>query len=71
MIVVSDGGADYNDVSASREAHDFIVRQGCKILGIAIGDDSQMKAWCDNVQGIDSIDELPVALTALVQEALK
>jgi hypothetical protein len=78
MIVVSDGGADYNDVSAARAAHDFIVRQGCRVIGIAItgdhawaDDGTAMRAWCDNVQVVKSIDDLPIALTNLVQEALK
>lgn len=78
MIIVSDGGADYNDVQAARDAHDFIVRQGCRVIGIAItgdhpiaDDGSAMRAWCDNVQVVKSIDDLPIALTNLVKEALK
>lgn len=71
LIVVSDGGADYNDVQAARQAHDFIVSQGCAILGIAIGHDQAMSNWCDNVQAVRSIEDLPIALTNLVKEALK
>lgn len=78
MIVVSDGGADYNDVAAARAAHDFIIAQGCRVIGIAIcgdhvfaDDGSAMRAWCDNVQAVKSIDDLPIALTNLVREALK
>lgn len=73
LIVVSDGGADYNDVQPSRQAHDFIVSQGCTILGVAIGGHSleAMSQWCTNVQQVASIDDLPIALTNLVKEALK
>lgn len=71
MIVVSDGGADSNDVEASRQAHDFIVSQGCRVIGIAIGCVEQMKQWCDNCQAIDTIEDLPVALTKLVQESMR
>lgn len=71
MIVVSDGGADGNDKKAAREAHDFIVSQGCIVIGIAIGSETLMKEWCDNVQAIESFEDLPVALTHLVREAMK
>lgn len=71
LMVVSDGGADYNDVNAARQAHDFIVSQGCRVIGIAVGCADEMSAWCDNCVGIESIDELPVALTRLVQEAMR
>lgn len=70
MIVVSDGGADYNDVKASRQAHDFIVSQGCTVLGIAIGAETEMKNWCTNVQAVNDINDLPIALTNLVRKAL-
>ncbi len=71
IIVVSDGGADYADRNAAREAHDFIVSQGCIVIGIAIGCENQMKEWCDNVQAIESFEDLPIALTNLVREAMK
>lgn len=71
MIIVSDGGADYNDVQAARAAHDFIVARGCTVLGIAIGYDQSMTNWCDNVQAVKSMDDLPIALTNLVRDALK
>lgn len=71
LIVVSDGGADCNDVEASRQAHDFIVSQGCRIIGIAIGCVEQMAQWCDNCQSIDTVEDLPVALTKLIQEAMR
>lgn len=69
IIVVSDGGAE--DPVEAREAHDFIVSQGCTILGIAIGHPGPMSAWCDNVHGISSVNELPTALTMLVQGVLR
>jgi hypothetical protein len=71
MIVVSDGGADYNDQEAAKIAHDFIISQGCPVLGISIGSPMDMQKWCENVQSIDSVDELPVALTNLIREVLK
>ena len=71
MIVVSDGGADYADRDAARRAHDFVVAQGCVVLGIAVGADREMRQWCDNVQSIKSMDDLPVALANLVKEALR
>jgi len=71
MIVVSDGGAEGGDVEAARAAHDFIVGRGCAILGVAIGSDHLMRQWCTNVQSVTKIDELPIALTNLVKEALK
>ena len=71
MIVVSDGGADWNDIEPSRAAHDFIVSQGCKVIGIAIACADAMKQWCDNCVAIESIDDLPVALTTLVLETMK
>lgn len=71
MIVVSDGGADYDDVAAARAAHDFIVARGCTVIGIAIGGDAPMRAWCDNVESVHSIEDLPVALTNLVRGASK
>lgn len=71
MIVVSDGGANHNDVQASREAHDLIMMQGGIVIGISIGSAAAMKQWCDNVEEINSVEDLPNALTVLVREAMK
>lgn len=71
MIIVSDGGADYHDVRASKIAHDFIRQQGCIIFGVAIGCEDQMKQWCDNVHAIQSMTDLPIALTNLIKESIK
>jgi hypothetical protein len=70
LIVVSDGGADGNDVENARAAHDFIVARGCIVIGIAVGAEQAMRRWCDNVQPIDSMEDLPIALTNLVREAM-
>ena len=68
MIVISDG--DAGDPAQARAAHDLIVFQGGIVVGIAIGRAQPLEKWCDNVQAIQNIDELPKALTAIVQHVM-
>ncbi len=64
MIVISDGGAE--DWQRARQVHDLMVARGTAVLAIGIETDI-IKQWADNYHVIDSVDELPTALTGLVQ----
>ena len=64
MIVISDGAAQ--DWQRARQAHDLLVARGTAVLAIGIETDI-IKQWADNYHVIDSVDELPTALTGLVQ----
>lgn len=68
LIVISDGGAD--DPARARDAHDLIVAKGCSVVAIGIETD-QIRHWSDNYEVIDDVDELPTALTSLVQNLIK
>lgn len=68
LIVISDGGAD--DPARARDAHDLIVAKGCSVVAIGIETD-QIKHWSDNYEVINDVDELPTALTSLVQNLIK
>ena len=65
LIVITDGEAE--DPGRTKEVHDLINYQGGTVVGIAIGRASMLLKWCDLVTAINNIEDLPKALTAVVQ----
>tara|TARA_B100000929_G_scaffold90447_1_gene70911 strand:+ start:881 stop:3247 length:2367 start_codon:yes stop_codon:yes gene_type:complete len=69
MVVISDGAA--SDAQKAKEAHDVAIATGCMVFGIGIGSHGGYIAnWCENHQVITDIDQLPSALSTIVQTAL-
>jgi len=69
MVVISDGAA--SDAQKAKDAHDVAVATGCMVFGIGIGSHGGYIAnWCENHQVITDIDQLPKALSTIVQTAL-
>jgi len=69
LVVISDGAAE--DQARAKEAHDIAVATGCLVFGIGIGSWAQgISGWCDNHQMIQDINDLPGALSMIVQTAL-
>jgi len=72
VVVVSDGAA--NDPVDAHRARCIAESMGCIVVGISIGDDgdlADMRKWCPGTVGIADVDELPHALTRLVQEIMR
>lgn len=72
MIVVSDGEAE--DPSESADAYAIAESMGITVVGISIGSPhnlAAMRQWCRIAHGIADIEELPQALTQIVQEILR
>jgi hypothetical protein len=72
MIVVSDGEAE--DPSESADACAIAESMGITVVGISIGSPHNlvaMRQWCRIAHGIADIEELPQALTQIVQEILR
>ena len=69
MIIISDGAA--SDPQRAKEAHDVAVATGCIVFGIGIGPQGMaIGHWCANCQVIQDIEELPTALSTIVQHAM-
>lgn len=69
LIVISDGAAE--DQARAKEAHDIAIATGCLVFGVGIGSWAQgISGWCDNHQMIQDINDLPGALSVIVQTAL-
>jgi len=71
IIVVSDGDAE--DPNESSDARQIAESMGCVVVGISIGTErslAAMRQWCPLSYGIGNIEELPQALTRIVQEML-
>lgn len=72
VIVVSDGAA--SDPADAKRARLIAEAMGCIVVGISIGNESdlaEMRLWCASTVGIADVDELPHALTMLVQEIMR
>jgi len=72
MIIVSDGEAE--DPSQSADAYAIAESMGITVVGISIGSPQNltaMRQWCRIAHGIADIEELPQALTQIVQEILR
>jgi hypothetical protein len=72
VIVVSDGAAE--DPEEAARARELAESVGCIVVGISIGserDHAAMRQWCLRSHGISAIDDLPLALTRIVQEIMR
>jgi len=72
MIIVSDGEAE--DPSESADAYAIAVSMGITVVGISIGSPQNlaaMREWCGIAYGIADVEELPQALTQIVQETMR
>ncbi|MFZ3481761.1 cobaltochelatase CobT-related protein [Sphingomonas sp. 3-13AW] len=71
VIVVSDGGA--SDPVEALEAREVAESMGISVVGLSIGGERElveMREWCRLAHGVSNIDQLPHALTSIVQEIL-
>ena len=68
MIIITDGDAE--DQARAREVHDIIVKMGGICIGIGIGDVESLGKWCDNNFQVNNIEDLPIALSRIVQQTM-
>ena len=68
MIIITDGDAD--DLARSKEVHDLIVAMGGICVGIGIGNVASLGRWCKNTVQVNQVEDLPIALSQIVQQAM-